>query len=145
MIKSFFIVALCCMAFNASAQDARASEFFGRVDVGNAPRPEVINPRAVKGQHVHGMSRVAATPLGTWEAPVYFHVRPGEEHRWAAHCRAYAACDTPVIFVTEAWYRDVYLPHISAQDGREQRYRETVRMERSTREQRHRDNAERLR
>jgi hypothetical protein len=143
MNKTLLLAALGLIAAGADAQDAREAEFFGRLDLGNAPRPDVINPRAVKGQHVHGLSRVLATPLGTWEAPVYFHVRPGEEHRWAAHCKVYAACDTPVIFVTEAWYRDVYLS--SAQDGREQRYRETVRLERSTREQRHRDNADQVR
>ena len=136
--------AVACLAAGAArAQSAGTDEFFGRVDLvmSGTPAPEVMSTRAVKGQHLHSHTRPAlpAAPLAGFEAPVLFHVRPGEEARWAARCKAYNACDLPVLFVTEAWYRDKYLPHVSAQDGREQRYRAFVRPERNERQQRHRD------
>jgi hypothetical protein len=119
------------------------SEFFGRLDLSGAPAPQLITPHTVKGRHVHGHATTAAAHdddehADAPVAPVYFHVRPGEEERWATRCRLYAACDTPVLFVTEIWYRDVYLPHVSAQqDDREQRYRQ-LRDERDTRALTHR-------
>ncbi len=47
---------------------------------------------------------------------------PGHEWHWNDHCHTYDACATPVYFVTEGWFRNVYLPAVGIQDGRLQRY-----------------------
>jgi len=135
------VATLALAAGCALAQGKSTDEFFGRIEMGGAPAPELMSNRVVKGQHLHSHGRTAlpAAQIAGFEAPVYFHVRPGEEVRWAAHCKSYNACDLPVLFVTEAWYRDTYLPHMAQQDGREQRYRTFVRPERDERQQRHRD------
>jgi hypothetical protein len=113
----------------ALAADARDATFFGRVDLSQALRPEVINARPVQVAH--------SPPGSAPAAATYLHVRPGEERRWAAHCKAYGACGLPVYFVRESWYRDVYLPLVGGSDGREQRYREYVRVERNERDGHH--------
>jgi hypothetical protein len=130
---------LCVVSGWACAQDSGPSAFFGPIDLAGAPAPQVMSPRPVKGQCLHGgqFRKAFAAPI-SMEVPVYIHARPGEEERWVSHCRAYKACDVPVLFVTESWYRNVYLPQVSQQDSREQSYRE-IRFERNDRAQNHRD------
>ncbi len=76
--------------------------FYGRIDIGNAPRPELIYPKPVVIRPVPG--RVV-------EAPIYLHVPPGHEKHWEKHCAKYNACGRPVYFVRDRWYNDVYVPH----------------------------------
>jgi hypothetical protein len=80
--------------------------FYGRIDIGNFPQPQVIYPRPVVIQRV---------PAGVVRQPVYLHVPPGHAKHWAKHCHEYNACGEPVYFVHDRWYNEQYVP----------RYRET--------------------
>jgi hypothetical protein len=127
-IRLLTALSLACSAAIAAA-DTSDSAYFGRIDLRQAPRPDVINAKPV--HQAHG-------PAGFAGAPIYLHVRPGQELRWGAHCHAYKACDAQVYFVSETWYREVYLPRVGGAAGREQKYRDHVRMERNERNNRHR-------
>ena len=76
--------------------------FYGRVDLGNSPKPEVIYDQPVI---IHG------GPSPTSPEPIYLHVPPGYEKHWRRHCRQYNACGRPVYFVRDKWYRESYAPH----------------------------------
>jgi hypothetical protein len=133
MKQPFIFAALCAVSTAVFGGDVAGHEFFGRIELNAASRPEVIYARPVQ---------ISRGTEGSSGAPVYLHVRSGQEQHWAAHCRAYDACTVPVLFVAENWYRDVYLPQIGGKDGREQRYREEVRVERVDRASRHRERGE---
>jgi len=75
--------------------------FYGRVDIGNFPQPEIIYPQPVMIQPYAGIAG----------QPVYLHVPPGHEKKWRKHCHKYNACGRPVYFVRDRWYNDVYVPH----------------------------------
>lgn len=74
--------------------------FFGRIDIGDAPRPRIIyaQPRIV--------NRVVID-----DEPIYLHVRPGQARNWRKHCHRYDACGRPVYFVNDNWYNTVYVQH----------------------------------
>ena len=76
--------------------------FFGRIDIGGAPAPEVIYPQAVV---------VHAPPVEMEREPIYLHVPPEHAAHWAKYCRQYNACGERVYFVKDNWYRDEYVPH----------------------------------
>ena len=73
--------------------------FYGRIDLGHVPAPLVIYPQPVIIQPVPQPMR-----------PIYLRVPPGHEKHWAEHCWRYNACNQPVYFVQENWYREVYAP-----------------------------------
>lgn len=74
--------------------------FYGRIDIGNVPPPQVIYPQPVIIQ------RVVQPPQ-----PVYLRVPPGHAQKWSKHCHKYDACSRPVYFVKDDWYHNVYVPH----------------------------------
>ena len=74
--------------------------FYGQIELGDAPAPQVINAQPVIIQQVQPDI-----------APVYLHVPPGYERHWRRHCAAYNACGRPVYFVDHNWYNNVYVPH----------------------------------
>lgn len=86
--------------------------FYGRIDIGNVPQPQVIYSQPVIVQPVP--VNVAPPP------PVYMRVPPGYEKHWSKHCREYGACGQPVYFVHDSWYRNVYVPQYR---GRGDEYR----------------------
>jgi hypothetical protein len=75
--------------------------FYGRVDIGGSPPPQVVYPQPVV---------IVPAPRGTAPEPIYLHVPPGHAKHWRKHCRKYNACDRPVYFVKDSWYRDEYVP-----------------------------------
>lgn len=79
--------------------------FYGRIDIGNAPRPEVIYPKPIVIQPL---------PTRVVEEPLYLRVPPGQAKNWKKHCAKYNACDRPVYFVKDKWYNNVYVPHYRA-------------------------------
>lgn len=83
--------------------------FYGRIDIGNYPQPEVIYTRPVV---------VRPAPARVIYQPVYIHVPPGYAKNWSKHCDKYDACSHPVYFVREKWYRDV---HVSQHHARVER------------------------
>lgn len=106
------VMSLAAYAAPTLAQDVGVSVsigqpgFYGRIDIGDAPRPRIIyaEPRIV--EHV----RVV-------EAPVYLRVRPGHARNWKRHCREYDACGQRVYFVNDNWYNTVYVDHYRARGG----------------------------
>ena len=83
--------------------------FYGRIDIGGLPEPELIFPHPVL---------IAPMPVGVVvPAPVYLRVPPGHEKHWAKHCGAYHACGRPVYFVRDTWYHDVYVPEYGRRHG----------------------------
>lgn len=82
--------------------------FYGHIDIGNVPRPQVLYAEPVVIQRV---------PVGVVRQPVYLHVPPGHAKNWSKHCGRYNACAQPVYFVQESWYNDVYVPRYRAGPG----------------------------
>ena len=76
--------------------------FYGRIDIGDMPRPQLIYRQPVVIQRAR---------MGGAREPIYLHVPPGHERNWRQHCREYGACDQPVYFVQDRWYRETYVPY----------------------------------
>jgi opacity protein-like surface antigen len=76
--------------------------FYGRIDIGNYPQPQVIYPQPVV---------FAPAPYAVVQRPIYLRVPPGHAKNWGKHCGRYAACGQPVYFVQDGWYENVYAPH----------------------------------
>jgi hypothetical protein len=110
-----FILTALVLAGSAQAADVGVSVtvgqpgFYGQIDIGNLPKPQVIFPKPVV---IAPMPVQAAPP-----PPVYIHVPPGHEKNWGKHCRKYNACDRPVYFVRDQWYNEVYVPEYRARRG----------------------------
>ena len=79
--------------------------FYGQIDIGNAPRPQVIyaEPRVIE-----------RTVVGS---PIYLRVPPGHAKHWRKHCGAYNACGRPVYFVQDSWYSREYVPYYQEHHG----------------------------
>jgi hypothetical protein len=76
--------------------------FYGRIDIGDAPAPQLVQPRPVWIERPRG----AAMPQ-----PIYLHVPPGHQRNWRRYCHQYNACGEPVLFVRDSWYQNSYVPH----------------------------------
>jgi hypothetical protein len=74
--------------------------FYGRIDIGNAPQPRLINSQPI----------VIERQVRYVNPPLYLRVPPGHTKDWAKHCRKYNACNQQVYFVHDDWYNDVYVP-----------------------------------
>jgi hypothetical protein len=123
-MKTLTLIALLSAAgqFALAAQAAEFS-YFGPVDTSIAPEPGVIYERVVKA----AKQKPGDIPQNIRSAKVlYLHVPAGEERHWSAHCAKYQACEKPVLFVSEAWYQNVYLPLAGANNGRDRDYREVA-------------------
>lgn len=74
--------------------------FYGRINIGDVPRPRIIyaEPRIVERVEVY-------------QEPIYLHVRPGHARRWNRYCHEYNACGQRVYFVNDNWYNTVYVDH----------------------------------
>ena len=75
--------------------------FYGRIDVGDVPRPQVVYAQPII---------VQPPPAGVVVQPIYLRVPPGHAKHWNKHCQRYNACGHPVYFVQERWYNTVYAP-----------------------------------
>ena len=75
--------------------------FYGRIDVGNYPAPQLLYAEPIVIQPV---------PVGIVRQPIYLRVPPGHAKNWRKHCHRYNACGQPVYFVQDNWYNDVYVP-----------------------------------
>jgi hypothetical protein len=106
----FILSALIVLLVAASAQAADVGVsisvgqpgFYGRIDIGNAPRPELIYPQPII---------IQPGPVRVVEEPLYLRVPPGHAKHWKKNCHKYKACGRPVYFVRDKWYQDVYVPH----------------------------------
>lgn len=75
--------------------------FYGHLDIGNFPQPQLLYPRPIIIQPV---------PVAVMAPPVYLRVPPGHAKNWRKHYRKYNACRQPVYFVRDDWYNNVYVP-----------------------------------
>ena len=105
MKRQTFLLLLATAVMPAWAADVGVSVtvgqpgFYGRIDIGNVPPPQVIYAQPIIVQ------RVAQPPQ-----PVYLRVPPGHAKKWSKHCHKYDACGYPVYFVKDDWYNNVYVP-----------------------------------
>ena len=99
------VVAVTMVAIPALAADVGVSisigqpGFYGRLDIGDFPPPQVIyrQPKAVE-----------RVPMN--RPPIYLRVPPGHAKHWSKHCRKYNACGERVFFVQDNWYNREYVP-----------------------------------
>jgi hypothetical protein len=82
--------------------------FYGRIDVGSFPQPQLIYRQPVVIQPV---------PVGVVREPIYLHVPPGHAKNWRKHCHKYNACGQPVYFVRDGWYNQEYVPRYRESHG----------------------------
>jgi len=114
MKRFLFPVLMAAAALPAFAADVGVSVnvgqpgFYGRIDIGNAPPPQVIYAQPLVIREV----RVAQAPQ-----PLYLRVPPGHAKKWSKHCDKYDACGRPVYFVKDDWYQNVYVPHYRQSHG----------------------------
>ena len=87
--------------------------FYGRIDLGNAPRPMLIYPEPIL---------VQPAPVAVARQPIYLRVPPGHAKNWSMHCYRYSACGQPVYFVQDQWYEDVYAPRYRSSHRSERHY-----------------------
>lgn len=78
--------------------------FYGRLDIGGYPQPQVIYLQPVVVEQV---------PVS--RSPIYLRVPPGHAKHWNRHCREYNACGERVLFVRDDWYNHEYAPRYRAQ------------------------------
>jgi hypothetical protein len=113
-MKRFLFAAMLVVVAPAFAADVGVSVtvgqpgFYGHIDIGNFPQPQVIYPAPVV---------IQAPPVGVAAQPLYLHVPPGHAKHWRKHCHEYNACGQPVYFVKDDWYNNVYAPHYREQHG----------------------------
>lgn len=82
--------------------------FYGQINIGNAPPPQLIYTQPVI---------VAPAPQYAGVPPIYLYVPPGYAEHWRDHCAQYRACGRPVYFVRENWYHDTYVPYYRRAHG----------------------------
>jgi hypothetical protein len=89
--------------------------FYGHIEIGNFPQPQVVYDRPVV---------IQPAPVGEVREPIYLRVPPGHAKNWKKHCRKYNACGQPVYFVRDDWYNNVYVPEYRKRHGkgREERH-----------------------
>lgn len=73
--------------------------FYGRLDIGGYPAPQVINTRPIIIERARESQ------------PIYLRVPPGHAKHWDRHCREYNACGEQVYFVADDWYHRDYVPY----------------------------------
>lgn len=112
------LIALSLILFNAQAHaDVGVSVsigepgFYGRLDMGNFPQPQVIYSQPM-----------AIEPLPMDRPPIYLRVPPGYAKHWGRHCHEYNACGERVYFVNDNWYQREYAPRYREQYRRDDRH-----------------------
>jgi hypothetical protein len=107
MKRFLFASAIVLAASTAFAADVGVSisvgepGFYGRIDLGNYPPPQVINPQPIM---------ILPQPMAVPAQPIYLRVPPGHAKNWRKYCHKYNACGQPVYFVHDDWYKKVYVP-----------------------------------
>ena len=113
MKRFLFLAALAAIGGRAFPAPAGVSVqvgqpgYYGTLDLGGFPQPQIIYPKPVVIQTV---------PAGV-DAPIYMHVPPGHAKHWSKHCAQYNACGRPVYFVQDQWYNQVYVPQYQEKHG----------------------------
>lgn len=133
MKKILLTTLLAATAISANAGDVGVSinigepNFYGSIDIGNYPRPQLITPQPV----------IVQPQVGIAVAPIYLHVPVEHYSNWRRYCGNYNACGRPVYFVHDDWYRQVYAPRY--RDEHRDRYEERREERRDEHWEEHRD------
>ncbi len=90
---------------------AGAPNYYGRIDIGNFPQPQLVNVQPI-------IIRQPAQVV-TVGGPLYLRVPPGHIKHWSKHCGKYNACGQQVYFVRDDWYSNVYVPQYREHHGRD--------------------------
>ena len=118
MKAKLLAASLLALSASAFASDVGVSisvgqpGFYGRIDVGDYPPPQVIYRQPVL---VERPVRYVET------APVYLRVPPGHARHWSRHCYAYRACNQRVFFVQDRWYTNEYAARYRERHGHHER------------------------
>lgn len=80
--------------------------FYGRLDIGDYPQPQVIYQRPIAIQRV---------PMN--RPPIYLRVPTGHAKHWSKNCHKYNACGERVYFVKDSWYNREYVPRYQERHG----------------------------
>jgi len=83
--------------------------YYGPVTVAGYPQPQLVYTEPVIIQRVQVVHE-----------PVYIRVPVAQQQNWSTYCGRYNACNRPVYFVEDTWYRDVYAPQYRQRYGRTQ-------------------------
>lgn len=81
-------------------------DYYGRIDIGDAPRPRLLYTEPYLVDHDHVI-----------EETLYLRVPPGHAKNWRKHCHVYNACRQRTYFVQDDWYHNVYTPHYRRSHG----------------------------
>ncbi len=87
--------------------------FYGQINIGNFPRPQVIYPQPV-----------VIYPSQIRYEPIYLRVPPGHAKKWDRYCSSYRACGRLVYFVQDNWYRDEYAPRYHSHEHDRHKHQE---------------------
>lgn len=79
--------------------------FYGRLDIGDYPQPQVIYRQPIAIERGIPMDR----------PPIYLRVPPSHAKHWRRHCHKYNACGERVFFVRDRWYNREYVPRYQGQ------------------------------
>ncbi|WP_291993628.1 hypothetical protein [Candidatus Accumulibacter sp. ACC003] len=90
--------------------------FYGRLDIGGYPPPQLIYRQPVIIERVPVMRQ-----------PIYLNVPPGHAKHWSKNCHKYRACGERVYFVQNNWYNREYVPQYQEQRHHREDYREDYR------------------
>lgn len=113
MKRFLFAAAVAAVTAPALASDVGVSinvgqpGFYGQINIGNMPAPQLIYPQPVIIQRAPGVVY----------QPLYLHVPPGHAKHWGKHCYRYNACGRQVYFVQDNWYNEVYAPRYREHRG----------------------------
>ncbi|MCT0207714.1 hypothetical protein [Synechococcus sp. CS-1332] len=90
--------------------------YFGPINLGNQTPPPVYGygPVIVRPD---SRGRDRWTQAAT--QPVYLRVPMNQARDWGRYCGLYQACNMPVQFVRDDWYRNVYAPRVRAAQARQ--------------------------
>ena len=80
--------------------------FYGRLDIGGYPQPDVIY---VRPKHVERRQMDLE--------PVYMRVPRNHSRQWRKNCYKYNACGERVYFVQDNWYNSQYIPRYQEQNS----------------------------
>lgn len=112
MKRLFIAAALAFATLPVFASDVGVSinvgqpGFYGRLDIGGYPPPQVIYRQPVVIERVH-----------TYREPIYLRVPPGHARHWRNYCGSYNACGERVYFVQDRWYSREYVPRYHQRHG----------------------------
>ena len=110
-MKSLILAAVLLSAATAAVAQVSVTVgqpgFYGRIDIGDYPAPQLIYAQPV----------IVQRPQYYSARPIYLRVPPGHAKNWSKHCRKYNACNQEVYFVQDNWYNNQYVPRYRQQHG----------------------------